>query len=192
MALDTRLAALISAIGADIKALTNRVGDQHNASTAQQASFISDTYVIGSAVAIPQGKIKVGTKYKVRFNIVKGATGTNAPVLTVRVGTAGGVADTSRATLTFAAQTAVADEGEIELELAFRTAGASATFQAIASMLHRLTTTGFSINGSYTSFKATSGTFDVTGANLKIGVSLNAGATWSVDLVSAELVNLTP
>lgn len=195
MSLQTRLSALITAIGADIKALQNRVEDQHNASSANQVvAGNAEAYLAGSLIAIPQGKIKVGTKYRCKFDVVKTAAGTAAPVITVKVGTNGTTADTNRATLTFAAQTGVIDEGEFELEFVFRVAGAAAVIQAMGSLLHRLVTTGLNVTGLYTKVLNTGAAFDVTGANLKIGVAVNPGASssWTVSIVEAELINLTP
>lgn len=194
MSLQSRLSTLITAIGADIKALQNKVVDQHNASAANQTLGTGDTYLTGSNVPIPQGKIKVGTKYRCKFNVVKTGAGVAAPVISIRVGTAASTADTARATLTYAAQTAVIDEGEIEVECVFRQAGATAIIQAIGNLIHRLVTTGLNVTGVFTSVLNTGASFDVTGASLKIGCSVNAGAAsaWTVSLVEAELINLTP
>lgn len=194
MTLQERLSLLITAIGADIKTLMNRVTDQHNASSAAQTLGTGDTYLTGSMISIPQGKIKVGTKYRVRFNVVKTAAGVAAPVITCRVGTAGTTADTARAALTFAAQTAAVDEGYFECDFIFRASGATAVIQALGNLWHRLTTTGLNVTAAFTSVLNTGAAFDVTGANLKIGVSVNAGASsaWTVSVASAELSNLTP
>lgn len=194
MSLATRLSDLITAIGADIKALQNRTTDQHNTSVAAQTLGAADTYLTGSVISIPQGKIKVGTKYRVRFNVVKTAAGVAAPVITCRVGTAGSTADTARAALTFAAQTAVIDEGYFECDFIFRQSGATALIQGLGNLWHRLVTTGLNITAAFTSVLNTGAAFDVTGASLKIGVSVNPGASsaWTVSVASAELSNLTP
>lgn len=191
--LQSRLSDLITAIGADIKALQNRTQEQHNVSTANQSGFAADTYLTGSDVPIPQGKVRIGTKYRVRFNVVKTAAGVAAPIITVRVGTAGTTADTARAVLTFAAQTAVVDEGEFEIEVVFRASGVSAILQAMGILGHRLAATGLSTSNNSVAVN-TGAAFDVTGANLKMGLSVNGGASaaWTVNIVSAELVNLTP
>lgn len=193
MSLQQRLSDLITAIGADVKALTVAVGtkDRYNASTANQTLPASDTYLLGSNVAIPQGKIKVGTKYRCKFNAVKTNAGTATPIVTIRIGTAGAIADTSRAVLTFAAQTNVVDEGVFEIEIVFRAAGASAIMQALGTIGHRLAATGFSTANNSVVI-ATSAAFDITGANLQIGMSVNAGASsaWTISLVSADLFNL--
>lgn len=191
--LASRISDLITAIGADIKALQTR-DTSYNASSSAQSGISGDTYLAGSNITIPQGKVKVGTMYKCKFNVVKTGAGTGAPVITVRVGTAASTADTSRAALTFAAQTAVIDEGEFEIECAFRAAGTSAVIQAKGSLWHRLVTTGLNVTGVFTSVLNTGGSFDVTGASLKIGLSVNAPnpSSWTISLVTAELVNLTP
>ncbi len=196
MSLQSRLTDLITAIGADIKALQNATKDQHNVSTANQTiAGNSDTAIAGSMVPIPQGKAKIGTKYRLKFNAVKTAAGTAAPVLNIRVGTAGTVGDASRAVLTFAPQTAVVDEGVFEIECVFRSVGAvtAAVLQALGVIGHRLATTGLSTSNNSVAIN-TGGGFDSTLANLKISASLNPGASasWTVSLVSAELVNLTP
>lgn len=193
--LQSRLTDLITAIGADIKALQNETEDQHNASTAAQTGFAADTYLAGSMVSIPQNKIKQGTKYRCRFNVVKTAAGTAAPVLKLRVGTAGTTADGERVSLSFAAQTAVVDEGEFDIECVFRSAGLASIVQALARLSHRLATTGLNITATNTFVIGTAGTsIDTTLPNLKMGWSVNGGASaaWTVSLVSAELINLTP
>lgn len=192
--LQERLSALITAIGTDIKALQAAAGtpDQNAASVANQ-SVGGDTYLTGSMLNIPQGKIKAGTKYRCKFNVVKTAAGTGAPVLSVRVGTAGSTADTARAALTFAAQTAVIDEGEFEVECVFRSAGATAVLQAFGRLAHRLVTTGLNVTAVNTFVLNTGASFDVTGAGLKIGLSVNAPnpSAWTVSLVRAELMDLS-
>lgn len=191
--LTSRITDLITAIGADIKQLKNETRDQHNVSTANQTGFAADTYLAGSDVSIPQGKVKIGTKYRARFNVVKTAAGVAAPVITLRVGTLGAIGDTARNVLTFAVQTAVIDEGEFEVEFVFRASGATAVIQGLGILGHRLAATGLSTSNNSVAVN-TGASFDVTAANLKMGLSVNGGsaAAWTVNVVSAELVNLTP
>lgn len=186
MPLDTRLTALTQAIGGDIKTL--RV---FNASVAAQGpGFATDTYLSGSACTIPTGRLKAGSVYRCRFHVSKTAAGTATPIVQLRLGTAGTVADTSRATLTFAAQTAAVDDAFIEVWATFRAVGASAVLQVAGTIDHALAATGFST--ANTSVKTvTSAAFDVTPATV-IGLSVNGGtsAAWTVTLVQAELQNL--
>ena len=169
-------------------------GRQTNASVANQTGFAADTYLTGSDVAIPSGRLQAKSMYRVRFNVTKTAAGTAAPVVNVRLGTAGTTADTSRATLTFGAQTALVDEGFVEAYVVFRTVGSGTTavIQAVGFFQKELNTAtglGPTPNQHVT---VTSAGFDSTVAGLRIGISVNGGtsAAWTVNLVQAELFNL--
>lgn len=166
----------------------------YNASVAAQGpGFAADTYLTGSAIAVPASSLQAKSVYRCRFNVVKTGAGVATPIINVRFGTNGSTADTSRGTLTFAAQTAVIDEGIFEIECVFRTvgSGSSAVLQCTGKLLHRLSITGFSLDVTGVKI-ATSGGFDSTVANSIIGISINGGASaaWTVSLVSTELVNL--
>lgn len=191
MSLQSRISDFITAVGADIKSLRNRADASAGSTSTQTVSSNSDVYLAGSAVTVPAGKIQAGTRYRCRFNVVKTAAGTQAPVITLRVGTAGTTADTTRATLTFALQTAAADEGMFEVICVFRAAGATAVIQALGNLWHRLVTTGLNVTGVFTSVLNTSASFDVTAAT-KIGLALNVStqSSWAVSLVDAEVIGL--
>lgn len=195
MTLETRLSALITAIGADIKALKTSVGtpDKYNANTANVTANAADTYLPGSSIAIPQGKIKATTIYRCRFNASKTAAGVAAAVLNIRVGTAGTTADTARVSPAFQIQTAAADDGYVDLECVFRTAGATATISATGMLNHRGGGTGL-VASSLGFAIAVGSSFDVTTSGLIIGVSLNPGAAavWTINNVTSDLVNLAP
>lgn len=194
--LQQRLSDLITAIGADIKALQASVGgtpDKHNAyGFAQTVSGNAHTYLLGSDIDIPNGKLQLGSVYRIKFNVVKTAAGTTAPAIAIRIGTAGSTADTIRSTLTFAAQTAVIDEGVFEIDVVFRSTGALGSIQSLGRLIHRLVTTGLNITAVNTVVLNTSASFDTTPSNQIIGVSVNPGASaaWTVTVVTAELVNL--
>jgi len=167
----------------------------YNASVALQSGFATDTYLTGSSCAIPSGSLQAKSMYRCRFQVVKTAAGTAAPIINIRVGTAGTTADTSRGTMTWTAQTAVVDEGVFEIFATFRTVGGgtSAVLQTLANRTHRLSVTGLGGANSVSEPEiATSGGFDSTVSNLIIGLSVNAGASaaWTVNLVQAELINL--
>jgi hypothetical protein len=167
-------------------------GRQMNASVANQAFTTADTYITGSDVAIPAGRLQAKSMYRLRFQLTKtSAGGVAAPVVTIRVGTAGAIGDTARVVLTFAAQTAVADAGFIDVYATFRVVGAAAVLQGAALLDHQLAATGLSTSNTSTP-RTTSGTFDSTVANLRIGCSFNGGAAFAgnADLVQAELMNL--
>lgn len=196
---DTDLLALVNG-GASKKMTLNQLvayiearGRVHNASTANQSGFSADSYLLGSDVSIPQGRIQAKSKYWCKFNVTKTGAGTATPILNIRVGTAGSanVTDASRGTLTFSAQTAVADEGTFEINAIFRAGGASAILATSAQLSHRLSITGLGVGVSEPEFSLASA-FDVTGAGLFIGLSVNGGtsASWTVNVVDAMLSNL--
>jgi hypothetical protein len=170
-----------------------------NASTANQSFTTSDTYVTGSYVTVPASpaggnRLQAKSLYRVRMQIAKtSAAGTATPTITVRLGTAGTTADTSRAVLTFPAQTAVADDGFFDIYVVFRSVGSgtSAVISASGVLDHRLASTGL-VNTNTGMAKAVSAGFDSTVANIGIGISVNFGASFAgnTDLVQAELLNL--
>jgi hypothetical protein len=166
----------------------------YNQSVADQgAGFASDTYVTGSSVSIPSTGLRAGTRYHMIFAATKTAAGTATPILNVRFGTNGSTADTSRCAITFSAQTAATDTGTFEVWATFRTVGSgtSAVLQCVGQRRHGASVTGFGNLVSQT-LEVTSGGFDSTVANSIIGVSANGGASasWTIQLVQAELENL--
>lgn len=162
--------------------------------TTPAAGFAADTYLVGSSVAIPATGLRAGSRYHLVFDVAKTAAGTATPILTIRFGTAGSVADTSRCAMTWTAGTAAADEGWFEVWATFRTVGSgtSAVIQCMGLVSHRLTTTGLINAGANARIKTTGGGFDSTVASSIIGTSVNGGtsAAWTITLVQAELTNL--
>lgn len=211
---DTKVSALAALLGADAVAsdefyvndggtskkitlgeLRAAIAEPKNTSTAAQgAGFATDTYLTGSYVVIPPGRLKAGSIYRVKLQVTKTAASTATPIITVRTGTAGTTADTSRVALTFAAQTAAADDAIIELFCTFRAVGSGTTavLHAAGMIDHRLASTGFA-NTNTSIAQGTSAGFDSTTAGLGIGVSVNGGtsAAWTVNMVQAELQNLS-
>ncbi len=167
-------------------------GKLENWSTAAQgAGFASDTYLTGSQILIPSGLPKVGTKYRCKFSVSKTAAGTATPILQIRIGTAGTTSDTSRCSFTFGAGTAAADVGLFQMIGVFRSVGSgtSAVLQGFCGLTN-LATTGLA--STVKGVQTTSAGFDSTVANSIIGVSVNGGASasWTVQLVEAELSGL--
>lgn len=152
-----------------------------NASSANQTGFSSDTYLTGSSIAIPQSGLKVGSIYRLRFDMAKTGAGTAAAAINIRFGTAGTTADTARLTFTFGAGTANADTGIIEVVAVVRTAGASGVLAGMARATHHLAATGLVSTGASGTgiILATSSAFDMTVANSIIGASFNGGASFS-------------
>lgn len=155
-------------------------------------AFTADTYVAGSSVAIPASlTLQVGTQYRCKISLSRTAGGgVAAPVLTVRIGTAGTVADAAIITFTGAASTSAIDVGFIEVLVTIRTVGAAATSQGTFALKHNLAS-GAGLSGTDV-IEAAGSTFNSATASLIIGVSLNHGAsaTTTVTQVEAELLNI--
>jgi hypothetical protein len=165
-----------------------------NQSLASQGpGFASDTYLTGSSIAVPQGALRAGTRYRVRLDVRKTAAGTASPVFTLRFGTAGGLADAALGTLTFPVQTAVVDDGRFDVDVTFRSTGTgtAAVVQIVGSMTHSLASTGLA-NSPGPVRRATSAGFNSEQAGAVIGLSINGGtlAAWTVSLVQASLENI--
>lgn len=158
---------------------------------AQGPGFATDSYLAGSAIAIPAGRLKAGTRYVLAFDANKTAAGLAGAVLTLRFGASGTTGDAALGALTFPVQTAAADDGRFTLEVTFRSAGPAAVVQAVAALTHTLSTTGLATVAGPVR-RATSAAFDATLAAAQIGVSVNGGAAaaWTVSLVQARLENL--
>ncbi len=162
------------------------------ASTAQvTTAYSTDTYLVGSKITAPAaGAWKVGTIYRLRFDMTKTAAGTATPVLTIRMGTAGTTGDAAILTWTMSAGTAAADSGRFEVEAHFYSVGGatSAVMVGLFTLLHLnagLTTSGFGISA------ITSSGFNSTTQTI-IGASFNGGASFSgtTNVVQAEVLNL--
>ena len=165
----------------------------NNSVASQGAGFATDTYLVGSNIQIPNTGPKVGTKYVCRFDAVKTAAGTATPIVNLRIGTNGSTADTARCTFTWTAGTAAADTGTFEISGIFRTVGAStsAVIQGRGELRHGTSATTGLVNLVAPTLQSTSSGFDSTVANSIIGLSVNGGASasWTVQLVDAELLN---
>lgn len=160
------------------------------------AGFAVDTYLVGSSIVVPNGFFRIGSLYKLTFDLTKTGAGTATLVLTIRIGILGTVADAAILVLTFAAGTAAIDTGLVEVLVLFRSVGSGvlAVVQGIAKIDHHLAATGLISTGAAGTgiIIGTSAGFDSTIANVIIGTSVNGGLAFAgtVTLVRAELVNL--
>lgn len=171
-----------------VKPLT--VGGFRNASTAAQAYTTAEIYLAGSALTVPSHLLVVGAIFQWRVTATKTA-GTGAPVLIVRVGTAGTTADSARITFTqVAAGTSVADTAVYDVYAVVRSIGASGVMSGSLQMAHVLAATGFSTL-DHNVMSVNSAGFDMTVANLIVGLTFNHGTAGAgnIEQVVAELVN---
>jgi len=150
--------------------------------TTVSAGYATDTYLAGSAIAVPAG-IVAGATYGCTFDMVKTGAGTAAFTVTLRYGTAGTVADAAIITWAFSAGTANADTGTFRVEAHFRSVGSgtSAVVVGLIECSHQLAVTGLVSTGAsgYGSITTVSSGFNSTPAGSIIGLSVNGGASFS-------------
>jgi hypothetical protein len=164
-----------------------------NASTSDQTISAATAYVVGSNLAVPVGKLKIGTVLRWRLAVTKTGAGTTAGcAVIVKLGTAGSTADTSVLTFTFGTPTGVIDTAYFDVEVVCRgPLSASGVLAGIARMTHNLAATGFSTLPAE-AIAVVSSAFDVTTANLIAGLTITTttASAWTVKLVTAEAKNL--
>lgn len=152
-------------------ALANSAGAAGQAPTAATL-----TYLTGSNIAVPVGKMRIGTTFLWKIDMTKSAAGTASRQFFVKIGTAGTTADASVLTFTSALGTAATDTAYAELMVTIRgPLSASCIARGIWQMRHVNATTGFLTVASEV-VAVTSGVFDATTANLIVGLAVTTGA----------------
>lgn len=164
----------------------------NNFSTTSQAITASTrTYITGSKLIVPVGKLQVGTTFKWRFNITKTAAGIAASTYDIAVGTAGTTSDTARVSFTKPAGTAAIDEGLVEIIATVRSIGVSGIMVGEFTLIHNGNTAGHAIVPCVVLNTISTG-FDTTVANLLVGLCITSGASdaITIQLVTAQALNL--
>lgn len=162
-----------------------------NWSTADVVANAADTYLAGSALVVPQHLLQAGATFKWRLAMTKTAAGVATPTWTVRVGTAGTVADAARILFTGPAQTAAVDAGAVEINVILRNIGAAGVLAGVLELAHNLAITGFATSQTPV-LQVSSAGFDTTVAGLIVGLSCNPGAAgvWTHQVIAAEMANM--
>ncbi len=158
---------------------------------AQTFATASRTYIIGSAIAIPAGKLRIGTILKWHLNIVKTAAGVSASTYDIAFGTTGTISDTARVSFTKKAGTGVIDTAEISIYAIVRgPLSASGVVVGCFNLNHDLAATGHATTANVV-VTTISSAFDVTTPTY-VGVCVTTGAldVITTQLVVAETVNL--
>ena len=170
---------------------TGPVASIANANATDVVANATDTYLTGSRLEIG-GRVKVGTIMRWRLQATKTAAGTAAPVWNIRFGTGGTITDTSRCAYTDGAQTSVTDTAYWDIRAVVQVASATGVVQSVKVQDHRklgfLAATAAPIVGN-----ALSTGFNITGATLSAGLSVNPGTAgvWTFQLIEAEALNLS-
>lgn len=165
----------------------------NNFSTTQQApAATTRTYLAGSALSVPAGKLQIGTMFRWRFDMTKTGAGSATSTIDIAFGTAGTTADTARVSFTKPAGTAVADCAMCVVTATVRgPLSASGVVVGHFQMTHNLASTGHAVIPCV-DVTTVSGAFDVTVANLIVGLCITTGAAdvITIEQVQAEAMNL--
>lgn len=165
-----------------------------NSGTPQAVTAATLTYIAGSSIAVPAGKLRLGTVFRWQLDITKSAAGTAARNWFLKIGTAGTTADAT--ILTFGASvvpTAVVDTGWIDCKVTIMgPLTSSCICRGSMKMGHKLATTGLANQSQEQIFDATSAAFNATTANLIVGLALTTGAAEVITIqqVDVEAWNL--
>jgi hypothetical protein len=184
---------IVDAIGAVRTPSAVQNGNSNTADITTGAG--TDTYLTGGSLGYAPviAKIQAASHFKWKIRLSKGATGTTAPSFIIRFGTAGAVGDTARVTLAATGTaTAVADTAFAEIDMNFRSVGATAVAQGVMRF-ERTAAANTGFGGTVLQLvAATSASFDVTPSGTIIGMSLSpgTGTVATVQYVSVEANNL--
>jgi hypothetical protein len=164
--------------------------DSHlvNEAVADQVLNAADSYLLGSRLDVAAVAARASLRW--RMWLTKTAAGVAAPSFKIRLGSAGGLTDTSRLALAGPAQTAAADAAYVEIVATFRAVGEAAVIAAVMRMTHNLDSTGFAVLGTPT-VVGQSAAFDSTRHQpLQAGLSVDPGAAgvWTVKGLISELI----
>lgn len=175
------------AVGTPTPSLTVR-----NGSVAQQAvGAAARTYLTGSALKIPGG-LKVGMRFRWRFNVAKTAAGTAASTFDIAVGAAGTTADTARVSFAKPAGTAVADEGVVTVDAVVRAVSNTAgKLVGEFVLVHNLAATGHATI-PVVAVSTVSASFDNDDNDLYVGLCLTSGAAdaITIEYLDAEVIGV--
>lgn len=165
---------------------------KNSAYVNQAITDATKTVVAGTLIAIPNGGLSVGSKYKARLAAAKTA-GTAASTIAVALGAKGDTTDATLVTFSTGTATAVPDEGIFELEVTITAVDVAAgTANAEFRLTHGLEVTGWAVvpsvvlNSQVTAKDTSSDT-----SFLSVQVTTGAGAAMSIHLAEASLENVT-
>ena len=160
--------------------------------SAQTPAATTRTYLTGSALSVPAGKLQIGTMFRWIFDMTKTNAGSASSTIDIAFGTAGTTADTARVSFTKPAGTAVVDTGLCLVTATVRgPLSASGVVVGNFQMTHNLAATGHATIPCVV-VNTVSGAFDITVANLIVGLCITTGASDAITIqqVTAEAMNL--
>ncbi len=175
----------------DENAFVQQLGVINNFSVGSQSpAGVTRTYITGSRLQIGPQKVQAGSTFQWTFNLTKTASGSGASTFDIAVGTAGSTADTARISFAKPAGTASADEGTVEIRAICRTVNStSAILSGNFTLIHNLSATGHAVIPCVC-VNSQSAAFDMTTANLSLGICVSTGPSDSVTIQQVHAVAL--
>lgn len=166
-------------------------GGSHNASIAQQSIVTSDTWITGTDLQIPAGGMQVGMVFEWEIIVTRSGAGTATPVFQIRTGTNKSTADTSRLSITTAAQTGVADTGKIVVQATVRSVSATGVIRGNVHIQHNLAATGLANTpAGFNLVEGSSAAFDnsaMAGQFVSLSINTGANSTWVIEQVIGKV-----
>lgn len=158
---------------------------------AQVVAAATATYIVGSALALPQGaKLQVGTRLRWKFTMTKTAAGTATSTISIVFGLLGTTADTARVSFTKPAGTAVVDEGTVTIEATVRSVSETGVVVGNFTLVHNLAATGHAQIPVVDVSTVSAGFDNSSDEGLIAGLVITTGAADAITIeqVQAELV----
>jgi len=172
------------------------VNDNSSGATgAQTPAATTRTYITGSAITVPVGKLRIGSFFRWEFDMTKTGAGSAASTFDICFGTAGTTADTARVSFTKPGGTAAADVGLVTITAVVRgPLSASGVVSGNFQLTHVGGATGLlghCVEPAICVNTISSG-FDVTVASLIVGVCITTGASDAITIqqVIAQAFNI--
>lgn len=171
-------------------------GLQNVGTAVQTPAATVRTYIVGSAIAVPFGKLlQVGTVLRWTFTITKTAAGVAASTYDVCVGINGTTADVARVSFVKPAGDATVDEGKIVIEATVRSIGAAGVMLGEFTLVHNGFAAGAGVGHALIPcvvVNTISAAFDMTVPNLIVGLCITSGAADAITIqqVFAEAFNV--
>lgn len=166
-----------------------------NAAVAAQAPVAATrTYITGSQLAVPNGGLSVGSKFKFKLAIAKTAAGSATSTFDVAIGVNGTVADAAAVSFVKPAGTAAADEAVVTVEgtvtAISKTAGGIVAEFVLA---HNLEVTGHALTPNVVLSSIVTNADTSLADALFIGLCVTTGAADAITIhyAEAELSALT-
>lgn len=177
--------AAIMTDGQTARTIAKTAGLTNFSVASQTPAAATATVLLGSALAVPTGKLQIGTVFEWTFDVTKTAAGTATSTYVVQLGIAGTTADADILSFTKPAGTAAVDAGQITIRAVVRgPLTASCVMAGHFNLVHNLAATGHAQIPSV-NVTTVSSTFDATTAGLIASLACTTGAS---DAVTTELL----